>query len=445
MSGLNGHWKFPDEVRGWLSEREGRKLADLAAGKRCLEIGAYAGRSTICMAQTADTLDVIDPLDGRATKGNDCDLTDELVGNLRRYGRGARIHAGTTLECAPVLPDGYFDFVFIDGDHSRAALAVDVQEALRLLRPGGVLAFHDYQSPADPDVTVAVNELLAGGAELVGTVDTLAVVKPKKAAHTKPVVALCMPRRGASCSFGASEGFHLAPTHGACEVVRMWTANSILDHTFNRLWSMSLNLRAKGVTHFAMIHDDICPPHGWLDVLLAELFRTRADVVSAVVPIKSHDGLTSTAIETADVWLPRRLTMHEVYDLPETFGDDEAGGELLLNSGRWVCDLRKPWVDEPEPLVFQTLNRIVRDDKGEWQAQVRSEDWEFSRAARARGAKLCATRKVTPGHDGEMEYPSSHPWGLHKTDPVYARRETEADDAMIRGMIDAAKPMLAEG
>lgn len=430
MSESNG-WKFPGEVRGWLTEREGRKLAELARGRRVLEVGAFAGRSTICMVQVAQSLDVIDPLDGRAT-GHPGEMRDELVGNLKRYGRSARIFAGTTEEAAPALPDASYDLVFIDGDHSAAALRVDIAHALRLLAHGGVLAFHDYRSPLDPDVTAAVNELLAAGAVLVETADSVAVVRPATAAGRvarpgKPVVALAMPRRGGQVAFGASEGFHLAPSFGACEVVRMWTANSILDHTFNRLWCGALNARRRGVTHFAMIHDDVCPAHGWLDVLLAELFRARADVMSAVVPIKGPEGLTSTALETADVWTPRRLTMAEAHALPVTFGDDEAGGELLLNSGLWVCDIRAPWVDTPEPLCFQTLNRIVPDEGGDWQAQVRSEDWEFSRAARARGAKLMATRAVKLTHAGEADYPNDRVWGTCATDPQYVSRESRRE------------------
>src|SRR5262249_10837563 len=153
------------------------------------------------------------------------------------------------------------------------------------------------------------------------------------------------------------------------------------------------------------------PAHGWLDTLLTELFRLDADIVSAVIPIKGPQGTTSTAVETDDPWQPRRLTLKENHDLPTTCRDAGAGGEMLPNSGLWVCDLRKPWVSHPAPLFFQTRTRLVVDEMGAWQAQVRSEDWEFSRAARARGAKLYATRAVKLTHAGEKEYPNDQPWG----------------------------------
>src|SRR5690606_30630361 len=46
-------FRFPSDVQGWLSYREGKTLYDLARGKRVLEIGSYCGRSTICLAQSA--------------------------------------------------------------------------------------------------------------------------------------------------------------------------------------------------------------------------------------------------------------------------------------------------------------------------------------------------------------------------------------------------------
>lgn len=239
-----------------------------------------------------------------------------------------------------------------------------------------------------------------------------------------PVVVLAMPRRGNMVAFGASEGFHLLPSIGKCTVLRTYTASSLLDHTFNRLWCAALNIRKTApVTHFAMIHDDVCPQQGWLDLLVEELAASKADILSAVVPIKGPEGLTSTAVETDDVWRPRRLTLHECHKLPITFGDEHASGELLLNSGLWVCDIRKPWVDQPTPLVFQTLNRITQDDAGDWQAQVRSEDWEFSRAARARGAVLKATRIVSLVHAGEQDYPNDRPWGQWETDQFFKPQE----------------------
>lgn len=41
-------------------------------------------------------------------------------------------------------PDGFFDTVFIDGGHSHDVVASDTRQATRLVRPGGLVIWHDY-------------------------------------------------------------------------------------------------------------------------------------------------------------------------------------------------------------------------------------------------------------------------------------------------------------
>jgi predicted O-methyltransferase YrrM len=78
----------------------------------------------------------------------------------------------------PTLPR-IFDLVFIDGSHDAPSVRRDIELSLAVLQPGGLLAFHDYERDCDPGVSLAVNELLATGAELVGQTETLAVVRPR--------------------------------------------------------------------------------------------------------------------------------------------------------------------------------------------------------------------------------------------------------------------------
>ncbi len=174
---------FPADVEGWLLQSEGRALADLATGKKVLEVGSYCGRSTVCMAQTADVVYSIDPHDGRATprpKGT----FDTLHDNLARYGlRNVKTMVGTLDEMADLLPD--FDLVFIDGAHDYESVMSDIRHARTILAPDGLIAFHDYRNHPgqhdggwDPGVTRAVDELVAEGGELLSTHATVAVVKP---------------------------------------------------------------------------------------------------------------------------------------------------------------------------------------------------------------------------------------------------------------------------
>ena len=53
-----------------------------------------------------------------------------------------------------------FDVIFIDGSHAYSYVHSDTEKALRMIRPGGVILWHDYTGPdASPDVYRALNEL----------------------------------------------------------------------------------------------------------------------------------------------------------------------------------------------------------------------------------------------------------------------------------------------
>lgn len=172
-----GDW-FPKDVTGWLTEDEGRELARLATGKTVLEIGSYCGRSTICLAQTAKSVHACDTFDGRGTA-----LPGETLESFKRNIRQAGVEnkvdvrQGLSSEVLPALPP-VFDLVFIDGAHDYESVSRDTELATALLRPGGMLVFHDYRSTHDPEVTLAVDELIAGGSALLSRCGTLAVVRP---------------------------------------------------------------------------------------------------------------------------------------------------------------------------------------------------------------------------------------------------------------------------
>lgn len=262
-----------------------------------------------------------------------------------------------------------------------------------------------------------------------------AVRQPQKQETAKPFVLLGMPSYDGKAEIAAVEACYIHATLGKCEVAPARTSGSFLTKVFNSLWCAALNGRAQGVTHFAMLHADIIPTvPGWVDVMVAELERTGADMLAAVSPLKNGYGLTSTsiALDLEDPWLSRRLTMKEVHDLPETFGAEDVGGPLLLNTGLWVCRLDSPFFDAMNDdgltlkLCFDFKNRIVRNpETGEYHAEAVSEDWLFSQELNRLGAKLMATRKVGVRHIGEHEYRSDSVWGSQTTDEVFARLNQE--------------------
>jgi SAM-dependent methyltransferase len=165
---------MPD-ITGWLRWEEGRELARLARGKRVLEIGSYYGLSTVCLGRMAWSVVALDWWDGRGTAERRYTL-DEFVRNIERFGLKGVVSWGTP----DMLPgfDADFDLVFVDGAHDRASVESDIERVLTLLAPGGLIAFHDYNSHADPGVAEAVDALISRGGEMVCLTESLAVVDP---------------------------------------------------------------------------------------------------------------------------------------------------------------------------------------------------------------------------------------------------------------------------
>jgi hypothetical protein len=180
--GLPELFLFPADIEGWLGHDEGQALAELAKGKRVLEIGSYCGLSTVCLARTAEHVVAVDPHDGRGTAcpGN---TLPALRANLSRYGVAEKVEVVVGTLASPEIAEivdrrAPFDVAFIDGAHDAESVAEDIAEACSRLAPDGLLAFHDYGSPIDPDVTATVDDLISSGAEMLTITGTVAVVRP---------------------------------------------------------------------------------------------------------------------------------------------------------------------------------------------------------------------------------------------------------------------------
>lgn len=212
---------------------------------------------------------------------------------------------------------------------------------------------------------------------------------------------------------------------------------SLLAFTFNGLWCTALNHReSHGIKWFAMLHSDIVPDAGWIDTLIAEAEVRDADVMSAVVPIKSPEGLTSTAIENPnDPWEPLfRMTLKQIADplFPATFDwldavaalgspENKAGKvdilghrpqpKLLVNTGCFVARFDRPWVEQ---VRFTIQDRIYKDADGQFRCSVISEDWQFSKDVAALGGRVMATKKVRVIHRGVADFDSRGTWGLER-------------------------------
>lgn len=145
-------------------------LARLAAsGGDVLEAGSAFGYSAIVMALAGARVAAVDPHTW---------VPDSLAGmerNVAAYGVADRVsilaESSVSAMSAFAAEGTRFGLVFIDGDHSAAAVRADVAGALKILRPGGILACHDYgEDCCCPGVRQALDEAFPSGPdELTGS------------------------------------------------------------------------------------------------------------------------------------------------------------------------------------------------------------------------------------------------------------------------------------
>lgn len=243
-----------------------------------------------------------------------------------------------------------------------------------------------------------------------------------------PIVFVGMPCYG-SMTLESARGLYAPSAGGVIVRTTMAVNHSVAPVGFNSLFGQALIDRDEGlITHFAMIHSDIDPCIGWLDILWHEMRAHQATLMAAVITIKDDlvDPFTSTAVGVADDPWPirRRIKISERWCTPETFGAEhvcEEGEVLLVNTGLWLADLRHPCWDEFEG--FNVHSRIVKVGKGR-RVDLRPEDWELSRFLHARGVKYMATWKPEVNHRGMLSWPNREilPGRLNPSSPPAERK-----------------------
>lgn len=66
--------------------------------------------------------------------------------NAANFGEKVKLWRGYSSKILPIFTSGQYDLVVIDGDHNASAVLDDAKNALRLLKPGGVMVFDDVRN-----------------------------------------------------------------------------------------------------------------------------------------------------------------------------------------------------------------------------------------------------------------------------------------------------------
>lgn len=148
--------KNPREVEGLISAPAGELLRRLAAqvpsGQVIVEIGAYLGRSTCYLASGARAGVPVLSIDPHGLAGSERgrggrfagdEVRERYLANIAGYDAVVPIRALGKDAPLPDLPVG---LLWVDGDHSLAAVREDVRRFAPLVASGGYIALDDYMT-----------------------------------------------------------------------------------------------------------------------------------------------------------------------------------------------------------------------------------------------------------------------------------------------------------
>ena len=154
-----------------------RFLAAVLDARAVVEIGTGTGVSSLWLLRGMRADGVLTTVDIEAEHQR---LAKQSFSEAGVPAQRARTISGSALDVLPRLTDGHYDLVFCDGD--KAEYGAYLKEALRLLRPGGVVAFDNalwHDRVADPsqrdEETVAIREL---GREIAENDSLVSVLLP---------------------------------------------------------------------------------------------------------------------------------------------------------------------------------------------------------------------------------------------------------------------------
>lgn len=127
------------------------------------EVGVYQGAysDTLLRRVGVQTLYMIDAWDGTGMKrpyDGDAMYAD-VCRRFKTFGRRVKIIREHSPQAADRFKHDSLDFVYIDADHSYAAVYNDIVAWYRKVRPGGILCGHDYVNSKHKQVKRAVDEI----------------------------------------------------------------------------------------------------------------------------------------------------------------------------------------------------------------------------------------------------------------------------------------------
>ncbi len=148
------------DIHGWFDYEDFYRflVAEIPHGGSFVEVGCWLGRSIAAFDAFAKeagkkiTISVVDTFDGKPANDEHAAILEAHGGNVEQAFRANVGALGVMIEsvmatdstCARYYGQQIIDAVFIDADHSEEAVSADISAWWPKVKPGGILAGHDY-------------------------------------------------------------------------------------------------------------------------------------------------------------------------------------------------------------------------------------------------------------------------------------------------------------
>lgn len=130
----------------------------LPHGAVCAEVGVFCGEFSRIIWENASPkkLHLIDIWADISADGEWCTTDESALNNMIEVSKTFRemikagkieLHQGRSANVLSLFPAEYFDWVYIDADHSYDGVMLDLLAAEPKIKPGGFLAGHDFATP----------------------------------------------------------------------------------------------------------------------------------------------------------------------------------------------------------------------------------------------------------------------------------------------------------
>jgi len=147
------NWPYP-----WISGKDlPNIIKNLGEDIKGIEIGVCRAENIFYILENCNNVNLIEGIDPYSSfkDWNGFIFTEDIMNefykitlkNIEEYKEKVILHKKSSREAFSLLKDDFYDYIFIDGEHTYEALSEDLKNYYSKIKTGGLVSGHDYGLP----------------------------------------------------------------------------------------------------------------------------------------------------------------------------------------------------------------------------------------------------------------------------------------------------------